>query len=153
MKKINQIMTKNQQEILGYLSNYRGENGIYIIRAKNKKVLSDICQKLNFEMSSDIAYVGKAKKTKSSDLFYRSKQEMGWSNFEGATFVRKIGMYLDFDIKDKTNKELQEKTREFISDNFTIECKIYSEDLNLLEIESQEICNLKPCLNVKKNCK
>jgi hypothetical protein len=146
-------MTKNQQEILDYLSNYRGKNGIYIIRAKNKEVLSDICQKLNFEMSGDIAYVGKAKKTKSSDLFYRSKQEMGWSNFEGATFVRKIGMYLDFDIKDKTNKELQEKTREFICDNFTIECKIYSEDLNLLEIESQEICNLKSCFNVKKKYK
>lgn len=146
-------MTKNKQDFIDYLSKYRDENGIYIIRAKNKNLLSDICQKLNFEMTSDIAYAGKAKKTKSSDLFYRSKQEKGWSNFEGATFIRRIDMYLDFDIKDKTNKELQEKTREFICDNFTIECKICSEDLNLLEIKYQEICNLKPYLNVKKNYK
>ena len=36
---------------------------------------------------------------------------MGWSNFEGATFVRKIGRYLDFDIKDKTNSDLKEQTK------------------------------------------
>jgi hypothetical protein len=148
MKKINQIMTKNQQEILDYLSNYRGKNGIYIIRSKNKKVLSDICQKLNFEMSSDIAYVGKAKKTKSSDLFYRSKQEMGWSNFEGATFVRKIGLFLGFDIKDKKNKVLKDLTHLFILENFTIECVVL--ESNIQNIETEYIISKKPCLNNKK---
>jgi hypothetical protein len=59
---------------------------------------------------------------KKSDLYKRSKQEMGWSNFEGATFVKKIGRYLDFDIKDKTNKKLQEATKQFICSHFTIEC-------------------------------
>jgi hypothetical protein len=88
--------------------------------------------------------------TKSSDLYNRAKQEMGWSNFEGATFVRKMGRYLDFDIKDKTNKDFQEKTRAFICTNFTIECIAFDEGINVQTKESEYIQEFKPCLNDKK---
>jgi hypothetical protein len=78
---------------------------------------------------------------------------MGWSNFEGATFVKKIGKYLDFDILDKTNKLLQEKTKEFICSNFTIECIVFGYDVDLLVKETEFITKFQPCLNDKKNSK
>ena len=109
-------------QVVQELSKYRGKHGLYIIRPKSEDTLKTICSKLQYSFQSNIAYIGKAAKTKSSDLFVRSKQEMGWSNFEGATFVKKIGKYLDFDTKDKKNKELQLETKKFICKNFTIEC-------------------------------
>jgi hypothetical protein len=145
------VLTSNQIEIRDYLSSFKGKSGIYIIKAKKDNILKEICQKLNYEYKSSIAYVGKAKNTKTSDLYNRTKQEMGWSNFEGATFMRKVGLFLDFDIKDKKNKELQLETRDFICDNFSIECIALSDDVNLLEKESEYIVKFKPCLNVKKN--
>ena len=94
---------------LDYLSQFKDKGGIYIVRPKSIKILEDICLKLNFDFVSEVAYIGKAEKTKTSDLFKWGKQEMGWSNFEGATFVRKIGRFLDFDIKDKKKKNCQKK--------------------------------------------
>lgn len=138
-------------KILSELSKYNGKQGLYIIRPKNIQVLKDICKKLEKKFQSEIAYIGKAAKTKSSDLSVRSKQEMGWSNFEGATFVKKIGLFLGFDIKDKTNKTLKEETRKFICTNFTIECIVFNYDVNLLERETEYIKLFKPCLNDKKN--
>lgn len=135
-------------EILEYLRNYKGKQGLYIIKPKSIELLRLICGKLKYDFTSDIAYIGKAELTKSSDLYVRSKQEMGWSNFEGATFVRKIGLYLDFDIKDKKNKILTGLTKAFICDNFTIECIILSEQIQNKETEL--IQKLKPCLNNKK---
>jgi hypothetical protein len=110
-----------------------------------------MCIKLAYEYKSEIAYIGKAAKTKYSDLYTRGKQEMGWSNFEGATFVRKIGLFLDFDIKDKKNKELKEKTKQFICSNFKIECVEFPLNSNLLTEETKWIKKLKPSLNDKKN--
>lgn len=78
---------------------------------------------------------------------------MGWSNFEGATFVNKIGRYLDFNIKDKTNKELQEATKQFICSNFTIECVDFCYETDLLDKETEYIKLFQPCLNDKKNKK
>jgi hypothetical protein len=78
---------------------------------------------------------------------------MGWSNFEGATFVKKVGKYLDFDISDKTNKLLQEKTKEFICSNFKIECIEFGYDVDLLAKETEFITKFQPCLNDKKNSK
>jgi hypothetical protein len=141
------------KEIELELLNFKGKQGLYVIRPKTQTILKEICEKLGYEYKSEIAYVGKAAKTKSSDLFTRGKQEMGWSNFEGATFVRKIGLFLDFDITDKRNKLLKEKTKQFICSNFTIECIEYSLDSNLLEKETEFIINFKPCLNDKKNNK
>lgn len=135
-------------EILEYLKNYKGKQGLYIIKPKSKDVLMLICNKLKYDYTSDIAYIGKAELTKSSDLYIRSKQEMGWSNFEGATFVRKIGLYLDFDIKDKKNKSIRELTKNFICNNFTIECFIIDEQIQ--KNETEKIQKLKPCLNNKK---
>ncbi len=141
------------KEIELELFNFKGKQGLYVIRPKTQTILKEICEKLGYEYKSEIAYVGKAAKTKSSDLFTRGKQEMGWSNFEGATFVRKIGLYLDFDIKDKRNKELKESTKRFICSNFTINCIEFSSDFNLLEKETEIINELEPCLNNKKNKK
>ena len=139
------------KEIELELFNFKGKQGLYVIRPKTQSVLKVICEKLGYEYKSEIAYVGKAAKTKSSDLFTRGKQEMGWSNFEGATFVRKIGLFLDFDIKDKKNKELKELTKQFICANFTIECIVFPLNSNLLIEETQLIKKLNPCLNNKKN--
>lgn len=136
---------------LDYLSQFKDKGGIYIVRPKSIKILEDICLKLNFDFVSEVAYIGKAEKTKTSDLFKRGKQEMGWSNFEGATFVRKIGRFLDFDIKDKKNKNLQEQTREFICNNFTIECIEFTE--NIQDVETKYIQDFRPCFNVKKKIK
>jgi hypothetical protein len=107
--------------------------------------------KLGYIKKSDVAYVGKAGLTKNSCLYRRSKQEMGWSNFEGATFVRKIGLYLGFDIKDKRNKILKELTKSFICKNFDIELKEITTGKNLLQEETNLIEKLKPCMNDKKN--
>lgn len=139
------------KEIENYLENFKDKHGLYIIKPKNKDVLEKISKELNYDCKSEIAYIGKGAKTKTSDLRKRSKQEMGWSNFEGATFVRKIGTFLSFDIKDKTNKQLKEKTREFICSNFTIECIVFENDVNLLEKETEYLNRYQPCLNVKKN--
>jgi hypothetical protein len=138
-------------QILNELLKYKGKHGLYLIRPKDNNILEDICKKLGYEFKSEIAYIGKGAKTETSDLRKRGKQEMGWSNFEGATFVKKIGKYLDFDIKDKTNKLLQEETRKFICSNFTIECIEFGCDVNLLEKETEYITKFQPCLNDKKN--
>jgi hypothetical protein len=138
------------ETIINYLRDYKGKQGIYIIRPKNKELLKLICEKLNYEYASEIAYVGKAELTKNTDLANRAKQEMGWSNFEGATFVRKMGRYLDFDIKDKKNKDLKEQTRAFICSNFTIECITFDKGINVQSIESEYIHKFKPCLNDNK---
>ena len=119
-------------KIIQALAPFRGKHGLYIIRPKTMEVLQDICNKLGYNYKSDIAYIGKRAKTKTSNLFVRGKQEMGWSNFEGATFVRKIGLYLDLDIRDKTNKELREQTKQFICSNFTIECIEFCYETELL---------------------
>ncbi|WP_157491748.1 GIY-YIG nuclease family protein [Maribacter thermophilus] len=131
------------------MSNFKNKQGIYLIKPLNIEVLKDICSVLDYRYSSNIAYIGKANLTKTSDLRKRARQEMGWSNFEGATFVRKIGLYLGFDVKDKKNKILREKTKEFICSNFSIECKVFETD-NLQEIETDYIQKMKPCLNVRK---
>jgi hypothetical protein len=138
-------------QILDELLKFKGKHGLYIIRPKDKSVLENICKKMNYDFKSEIAYIGKGAKTENSDLRKRSKQEMGWSNFEGATFVKKIGKYLDFDIKDKTNKLLQEETKKFICSNFTIECIEFGYDIDLLVKENEFITKFQPCLNDKKN--
>ncbi|GEL09861.1 hypothetical protein SAMN05192550_1122 [Flavobacterium glycines] len=136
--------------ILQYLNTYRRKGGLYFIKPKDKEILQQICLKTGYTYTSEIAYIGKAEVTKTSDLFCRAKQEMGWSNFEGATFVKKIGLFLDFDVKDKKNKELREKTKSFIHSNFNIECIVFDENTNIQLIETEYIKKLKPCLNNKK---
>lgn len=135
-------------EIINYLKTFKGKQGLYIIKCKSPELLQQICNKLDYNYSSDIAYIGKAEVKKTSDLYKRAKQEMGWSNFDGATFVRKIGMYLDFNILDKKNKTLREQTKSYICSNFTIECISFDE--NVQKIETEYIRNLQPCLNNKK---
>ena len=138
------------ETILNYLKDYKGKQGLYIIRPKSQELLLLICRKLNYEYTSDIAYIGKAELTKTSHLARRARQEMGWSNFEGATYVRKMGRYLDYDIKDKRNKELKEQTKIFICSNFTIECVAFEDGVDIQQKETEYIKHYKPCLNDKK---
>lgn len=138
------------ETIIEYLKAFKGKQGLYIIRPKNQALMISLCEKLNYNYSSEIAYIGKAELTKSSHLANRAKQEMGWSNFEGATFVLKIGRYLDFDIKDKKNKDLKEQTKAFICSNFTIECVVFEEGINVQLKETEFINEFKPCMNDKK---
>ena len=138
------------ETIINYLKDFKGKQGLYIIRPKSQELLRLICQKLNYEYTSDIAYIGKAELTKKSHLAVRAKQEMGWSNFEGATYVRKMGRYLDYDIKDKRNKELKEQTKMFICSNFTIECVAFEDGVDIQQKETEYIKHYKPCLNDKK---
>ncbi len=119
------------ETVINYIKAYKGKQGLYIIRPKSQELLKLICEKLNYEYVSEIAYIGLATKTKDTNLFKRAKQEMGWSNFEGVTFVRKMGRYLDFDIKDKKNTDLKEQTKAFICSNFTIECVAFEEGINV----------------------
>tara|TARA_R110000765_G_scaffold421389_1_gene527512 strand:+ start:1319 stop:1786 length:468 start_codon:yes stop_codon:yes gene_type:complete len=137
-----------EMDVNSYLKDFKGKQGLYIITPKDKKVLKDICDKLGYTYTSDIAYIGKAELKKSTDLKKRARQEMGYSNFEGATFVKKMGIYLDYDIKDKKNPILKTNTREFIHNNFNIKC-IPLED-NIQQTETQYIQKYKPCLNNKK---
>ena len=138
------------ETIINYLEDFKGKQGLYIIRPKSQELLRLICQKLNYEYTSDIAYIGKAELTKTSHLARRATQEMGWSNFEGATYVRKMGRYLDYDIKDKRNKELKEQTEIFICSNFTIECVAFEDGVDIQQKETDYIKHYKPCLNDKK---
>ena len=138
------------ETIINYLKDFKGKQGLYIIRPKSQELLILICEKLNYEYTSEIAYIGKAELTKKSHLAVRAKQEMGWSNFEGATYVRKMGRYLDYDIKDKRNKELKEQTKMFICSNFTIECVAFEDGVDIQQKETEYIKHYKPCLNDKK---
>jgi hypothetical protein len=138
------------ETILNYLKDFKGKQGLYIIRPNSQEILKLICQKLNYEYTSDIAYIGKASFTPNSDLFKRGKEEMGWSNFDGATYVRKMGRYLDFDIKDKYNIELKEQTKMFICSYFTIECIAFDDGVDIQQKETEYIQLFKPCLNDKK---
>ena len=138
------------ETIINYLKDFKGKQGLYIIRPKSQELLRLICEKLNYEYTSEIAYIGKAELTKKSHLAVRAKQEMGWSNFEGATYVRKMGRYLDYDIKDKRNKELKEQTKMFICSNFTIECVAFEDGVDIQQKETEYIKRYKPCLNDKK---
>ena len=138
------------EKIINYLKDFKGKQGLYIIRPKSQELLRLICQKLNYEYTSDMAYIGKAALTKKSHLAVRAKQEMGWSNFEGATYVRKMGRYLDYNIKDKRNKELKEQTKMFICSNFTIECVAFEDGVDIQQKETEYIKHYKPCLNDKK---
>lgn len=134
---------------LRQLTPFIGKSGLYIIKPKNTILLQSMCEKLGYTYRSGVAYIGKG--AKKSDLFKRSKQEMGWSNFDGATFVKKVGLYLDYDIKDKKNKQLREEVKKFICSNFTITCHEFPDKINLLTKETEYINSYKPCLNVKKN--
>jgi hypothetical protein len=138
------------ETVIDYLKAYKGKQGLYIIRPQSQDLLKLICKKLNYEYVSEIAYIGKAELTKSSHLGERAKQEMGWSNFEGATFVRKMGRYLDFDIKDKKNRDLKEQTKAFICSSFTIECVSFEDGIDVQLKETEYIQEFKPCLNDKK---
>ena len=138
----------NEMDVDSYLMDFKGKQGLYIITPIDVKLLKDICNKLGYTYTSDIAYIGKAELKKSTDLRVRARQEMGYSNFEGATFVRKMGLYLGFDIKDKTNKDLKDETKKFIHKTFNIEC-IPLED-NIQQTETEYIQKYKPCLNNKK---
>ena len=138
------------ETIINYLKDFKGKQGLYIIRPKSQELLILICEKLNYEYTSEIAYIGKAELTKKSHLAVRAKQEMGWSNFEGATYVRKMGRYLDYNIKDKRNKELKEQTKMFICSNFTIECVAFEDGVDIQQKETEYIKHYKPCLNDKK---
>ena len=138
----------NEMDVDSYLKDFKGKQGLYIIRPKDQKILQKICDELGYTKTSDIAYIGKAELGKSTDLRIRARQEMGYSNFEGATFVRKMGRFLDYDIKDKRNPVLKKNTREFIHKNFNIEC-IPLED-NIQQTETEYIQKYKPCLNNNK---
>jgi hypothetical protein len=138
------------QTVIDYLKAYKGKQGLYIIRPKSQELMVLLCEKLNYNYSSEIAYIGLATITENTNLFKRAKQEMGWSNFEAATFVRKMGRFLDFDIKDKTNKDLKEQTKAFICSNFTIECVAFEDGINVQLKETEYIQEFKPCLNDKK---
>lgn len=138
------------ETVINYLKAFKGKQGLYIIRPKSQELMLSLCEKLDYEYVSEIAYIGKAELNKSSHLGKRAKQEMGWSNFEGATFVRKIGLYLNFDIKDKKNKDLKEQTKAFICSNFTIECVAFEFGINVQLKETEYIQEFKPCLNNKK---
>lgn len=144
------MSSQKNQSLISILKPYKGEQGLYIIRSKSNSLLADICKKLDYNLRSDIAYVGKASKTKSSSLYVRAKQEMGWSNFEGATFMRKIAIYLGVDVKDKKNKILRDQVRSFICENFEIECIVLDNTIDVLQKETEFIATLKPCLNDKK---
>lgn len=137
--------------VLEYIKNFKKQRGLYIIKPKDAELLKIICNKLNYKYQSNVAYVGKAELTKNSDLYKRSKQEMGWANFDSATFVRKIGTYLGYDIKDKKNKIIKNLTKEFICNNFTIECISLNLSENILEKEKEFIKKYKPCMNIKNN--
>jgi hypothetical protein len=59
-------------------------------------------------------------------------------------------LYLGFDNRDKKNKTLQDATKNFICDNFTIECVEIGTPETLHDIETEWIRRLKSCLNNKK---
>lgn len=145
------IINDQYQEILDYLHRFKNKHGLYIIKPRELEILVTICEKLNYEYKSNIAYIGKGARTRTSHLSKRAGQEMGWSNFEGATFVKKIGRYLDCDLKNKKDKEQQERTRRFICTNFKIECIEFPLETDLLKKETEFISEYRPCLNDKKN--
>jgi hypothetical protein len=140
-----------EEDVLSYLKEFENTQGLYIIKPKNIDTLKTICKSLEYEYKSPIAYIGKAGLMKTTNLFKRAKQEMGWANFEAATFVRKIGKYLNYNLKDKKNKILQKNTKDFILANFFIECIILENDVDVKLSEKALIKELKPCLNDKYN--
>jgi hypothetical protein len=145
---------ETENNLIQYLKKFKGKSGLYIIKVKPNKlhILEDISMKLfGYPPKSNIAYVGKGSCLKTTDLYSRSKQEMGWSNFEGATFMKKIGRYLGYKIEDKKNILARKNTREFIIQTFDVECIEHKTNESLLAWEREMIIKLKSCLNSNKN--
>lgn len=140
-----------EESVLSYLKTYKDKQGLYIITPKNKEILNNICLKLGYECKSKIAYVGKSGLTKNTNLFKRPKDEMGWGNFEAATFVNKIVNFIDPEIKDKYSKILRQNTRKFILENFNIKCIIVENNIDVSLAETAMIKAIEPCLNDKHN--
>ena len=67
-----------EEIVINYLKLFRGQSGLYIIRAKKGKseVLKNICQFNGFKYKSDVAYVGKGQCLKTTDLYNRTKHEV-----------------------------------------------------------------------------
>lgn len=147
------MYTKNELDLLEKLKVYKGKSGLYVIRPITEITLHKICQKIpQYTVTSSIAYVGKGFHLKTTDLYRRSKQEMGWSNFSGATFMNKIGKFLGFSSNDKYDKVKRDKTRRFIVDNFTIELIAFDCSYQELLIKEENLIKkLKPCFNNKHN--
>jgi hypothetical protein len=147
------MYTQKELILLEKLKAYKGKSGLYIIKpyAENNQILHKICKKIpEYSVTSDVAYIGKGFHFRTTDLYKRSKQEMGWSNFSGATFMKKIGKYLGFSEDDNYDKIKRNKTRHFIVDNFIIELitlKCSYEEL--LIKEKNLIKKMKPCFNNK----
>ena len=141
-----QLSEQNQKKVIKYLSQFDGKRDLYIIKSKDAKVLETICKKLNKPFLSEIAYVGLGDNYNTSNLYLASRLQMGWSNFRGANFVKKIGNYLGFDTNELYNRE-NDKTREFICNNFDIECIIIEDNEDLKVAKAKYINKLKPCLN------
>ena len=148
------MYSEQEKLVIDYLKRFRQKRGIYIIKSKKgkKRILRDICRNLpDLVYKSNVAYVGKGDCLKTTDLYLRAKQEMGWSNFTGATFMKKIGIYLGYGEKYKTSRQAKRHTRRFILENFEIECKILPANYQLLKWETKNIKSLNPSLNSKKN--
>ncbi|MGK0236402.1 MAG: hypothetical protein ACI9EK_002952 [Psychroserpens sp.] len=44
-----------------YLKAHKGKQGLYMIRPKNQDLMALLCEKLNYNYSSEVAYIGKDK--------------------------------------------------------------------------------------------
>jgi hypothetical protein len=124
--------------LLDYLKAFKGKSGLYFITKKN-----------------ELVYIGIAK-----NLFIRCKQEMGWSNIDGATFVRKLTKEKGYCTENKYNKKIQHRVQFYILSNYKIECRAYKghktdykADIKptLLKEEGRMIKAYSPKYNVKKN--
>jgi hypothetical protein len=57
------------ESTIKYLKTFKNKRDLYIIEPKNVDLLKNICLKLNYKLTSEIAYIGKADLTITSDLF------------------------------------------------------------------------------------
>ncbi len=135
-----------KDKIINY-KQYKNKRGIYIIKPKNKGILELICNKLNYQYKSEIAYVGISK-----NLGFRVKCEMGGGDFTSATFVKKIGKYLGYNVDEKSSPEIKSTIKSFIETFFTVKIEEREEE-DLHSLETVLIKEMKASLNKKKNKK
>jgi hypothetical protein len=146
------MKNKVEDEFITSISEYKNKIGLYVINAKDPKVLQSICKELEFDYfeSNTTAFIGKTIGNNGIDLFEIARRQMGWTNGPLCTFKKIILEYKKIsNIKEIEDKKVDDEIRKYILDNFTITLIAFDNIDVIIREEKLKINKLSPCLSSK----